>query len=161
LPALVVLAVMTPLMGHRLVERFARWLAARKGVESRSIQFPPTSYLALAGLLFVINFLFFGWMLSLLAEHVFATPNADVLIMTGVFAAAWVIGFVSPGAPAGLGVRELVLILALTPLCGKEVSIGLAGILRLLTTVGDGFCFLVGLLLLNKQNFTERGGRVR
>jgi len=111
--------------------------------------------------LFVINFLFFGWMLRLLAEHVFAIPNADVLLLTGVFAAAWVIGFVSPGAPAGLGVRELVLILALTPLYGKEVSIGLAGIVRLLTTVGDGVFFLAGLSLFHKQGMAERGGRVR
>ena len=55
-------------------------------------------------------------------------------------------GFITPGSPAGLGVRDTVLLAALTPLYGSGVAIGLSLSLRLVTTLGDGVWFFVSLL---------------
>lgn len=63
----------------------------------------------------------------------------------GVYATAWLLGFLMPGAPAGLGVREVVLLLGLTPLVGGPAAMATAALLRLVTTAGDGIAFLVGV----------------
>lgn len=64
--------------------------------------------------------------------------------VVGVYAAAWVLGFVMPGSPAGLGVRELVLLLGLAPIYGASDATAAAALLRLVTVGGDGVAFAVG-----------------
>ncbi len=56
---------------------------------------------------------------------------------------AWVFGFVVPGAPGGIGVREMALILLLTPVMGREF-VGVSGTLhRLITIAGDAAVYLL------------------
>lgn len=75
-----------------------------------------------------------------------ALPDASRFpAVLGVYAAAWLLGFLMPGAPAGLGVREVVLLLGLTPLVGGPAGMAMAALLRLVTTAGDGIAFLVGV----------------
>jgi hypothetical protein len=62
-------------------------------------------------------------------------------------ALAWAAGFVVPGSPAGLGVREAVLIVALESTLAHEASAVVALAFRLLTTAGDGVFCLLALLL--------------
>ncbi len=58
-------------------------------------------------------------------------------LLTGTLAIAWAAGFVTPGAPAGLGVREAVLVLALGPALGEPAALALAALYRLATLGGD------------------------
>jgi uncharacterized membrane protein YbhN (UPF0104 family) len=67
--------------------------------------------------------------------------------VTGIFAAAWLLGFLIPGAPAGLGVREVALSVGLSPIFGAETAVAAAGVLRLVTTLGDGIAFGLGVAL--------------
>jgi hypothetical protein len=53
------------------------------------------------------------------------------------FIVAWLAGYITPGAPGGLGVREAVTIYLLTPSCGEVVSLAAALAMRVVTTVGD------------------------
>ncbi len=69
------------------------------------------------------------------------------LISISTLALAWVAGFVAPGASAGIGVREAVLILALEGALGAEASAAVALALRLVTTAGDGVFFGLALAL--------------
>lgn len=71
--------------------------------------------------------------------------------VTGIYASAWLLGFLMPGAPAGLGVREVVLLLGLSPLIGTEPATAAAATLRLVTTLGDGLAFTLGLALHPRQ----------
>ena len=70
-----------------------------------------------------------------------ALPSPGWLDVVGIYAAAWLLGFLMPGAPAGLGIRELVLLLGLSPLLGEQPAVTAAAALRLVTTVGDGVAF--------------------
>lgn len=97
------------------------------------------------------NFLVFGACAAILARTVFETP-APLPALTGLFAAAWVAGFVTPGAPAGLGVREAVLVGGLRPLVGPGVAFGLPILFRLVTTAGDGVGFGLGWLLRRRAH---------
>ena len=74
------------------------------------------------------------------------------LMCLAALACAWAAGFVVPGSPAGLGVREAVLILALEGALGAEAGTVVALALRLVTTAGDGvFCALALLLPLPQR----------
>ena len=88
-----------------------------------------------------------GLTLELLAHNLFDTGGSEILLLTGIYAVAWVLGFVMPGAPGGLGVREVVLLAALDPLYGSATAVGLAVALRLVTTLGDGVSFLAGFAI--------------
>lgn len=65
-------------------------------------------------------------------------------ILVGVYAVAWLIGFLVPGAPAGLGVREALLVLGLSPLTGAGAAIATTALFRMVTVVGDGVAFILG-----------------
>jgi hypothetical protein len=69
------------------------------------------------------------------------------LTSISALALAWVAGFVAPGASAGIGVREAVLILALDRALGAEASAAVALALRLVTTAGDIVFFGLALAL--------------
>ena len=98
------------------------------------------------------NFLVFGACAAVLARTVLAAPSAPLPALTGLFAAAWVAGFVTPGAPAGLGVREAILVGGLRPLFGPGIALGLPILFRLVTTAGDGVGFGFGWLLRRKTH---------
>ncbi len=66
---------------------------------------------------------------------------------TLAFSLAWVLGFITPGAPGGLGVREAVFVALLSNDLGVGLAIGLAVALRILTSLGDVFIFIVALSL--------------
>ncbi len=66
-------------------------------------------------------------------------------------AAAWLLGFIVPGAPGGLGIREFVLVLGLTPLIGEAQAALDALMFRLVTISGDVLMAAIGGLWLSKQ----------
>lgn len=66
---------------------------------------------------------------------------------TGLMALAWIVGFVVPGAPAGLGVREAALVTLLEPSIGLDAAAASALLFRIVTLSGDGL-LAVGALAL-------------
>ncbi|MFT6527985.1 MAG: uncharacterized membrane protein YbhN (UPF0104 family) [Celeribacter sp.] len=74
-----------------------------------------------------------------------------------VFSMAWLAGFVTPGAPAGLGVREAVILAFLTPVFGPAVALGVSILHRLLCTIVDLITSALGWLLFvkAKKNHVE------
>jgi hypothetical protein len=72
------------------------------------------------------------------------TPRSYALV-TGAFALAWVLGYITPGAPAGVGVREGMLALLLQHAVPAHQLLTLIVSARLATMMGDGICFCVGL----------------
>jgi len=67
-------------------------------------------------------------------------PNeADILMLMGLYAIAFSIGFITPFAPAGIGVREAVLALGLHPYLPLEVIIVISIANRLLYLLAEIF----------------------
>ncbi|MBB3395045.1 hypothetical protein [Rhizobium sp. BK060] len=79
--------------------------------------------------------------------------SLDVWDLMGIGAAAWLIGFVVPGAPGGLGVREAVMIMGLN-LAGHPVSSATVIALghRLVTILGDAIVALCELVIRNLRS---------
>ena len=76
--------------------------------------------------------------------------NIPVLYIFSTFAISWVVGFITPGAPAGLGVRETIMILILTSFIGEPSAAFVALISRLVVTLGDLVFFLFSYPLSRK-----------
>lgn len=95
--------------------------------------------------LFVLSFLILGWLLKSQLSGIFGVHGSSAIELTGLFALIWVAGYLTPGAPAGLGVREALMLLVFGPVYGEAVAIGLGLTLRLATTFGDALAFIVGL----------------
>lgn len=71
-------------------------------------------------------------------------PLSVPLLMTAcaAFSFAWIVGFVTPGAPGGLGVREALLILLLSPSVGESVATAAALLYRFVTLAAEFLYFL-------------------
>jgi hypothetical protein len=67
--------------------------------------------------------------------------NVFVPIVTG-YIAAWLVGFVTPGAPAGVGVREIILMFLLKDIIPGENLLLAVLFGRLITVAGDLLFFL-------------------
>src|SRR5829696_6481042 len=91
-----------------------------------------TAVLALLG-----TWLAYGLHVTLLGWSLGADPAALLLPATGAFAAAWCTGFLLPAVPAGVGVREVVLVLVLAGQLpgGSAAALTVAVLSRLLLTV--------------------------
>lgn len=78
-----------------------------------------------------------AWILFGISIWVTLSPYVDVdstlLYIIGIYALAYVVGFLTPFSPAGLGVRELILVFALVPLgMSNDIAIMLATINRII-----------------------------
>ena len=140
------LAAISPWIGvwvlNRFVPALSRWLG-----HGELVCLPRLSTSLWVGAGFVASFFVLGLMLKWQAVHLFGVNEGDLLTMTLLFASAWTAGYLLPGAPGGLGVREAVSIALLTPILGVGAAIGLSITMRLVTTLGDGLGFLFGLVL--------------
>ncbi|WP_161555986.1 lysylphosphatidylglycerol synthase domain-containing protein [Xanthomonas campestris] len=86
--------------------------------------------------LYLINFIVVGIGFTVLAGF-FGVPLTLVPYMSAAFSLAWVIGSLIPGPPAGLGVRELVLISLLNDIIPHDSAVVLVSMHRLSTFLSD------------------------
>jgi uncharacterized membrane protein YbhN (UPF0104 family) len=77
-------------------------------------------------------------------------PARAVLLGTGAFALAWVVGFLVVIAPAGAGPREAALVLALAPAMASPDALLVALVSRVLMVVGDAAAAGVAALLARR-----------
>jgi hypothetical protein len=86
------------------------------------------------------------WMLALSVSES-GPPSIGLAGSVPVVALAWLVGFVTPGSSAGIGVREAVLIAALEGTLGAPASALIALALRLVTIGGDVVFFTLCVTL--------------
>jgi uncharacterized membrane protein YbhN (UPF0104 family) len=99
--------------------------------------------LALYAVFFVIS----GLVLWLLARGATAHPGSVLRSLVAVVTTAWLLGFVVPGAPAGLGIREAIMIMMLQPQFGEASALLLAALYRVATFGGDALFAAFGFWL--------------
>ncbi|RRH95481.1 hypothetical protein EH240_24835 [Mesorhizobium tamadayense] len=115
----------------------ALWLAGRVGgAVFRAAAVFYLGFLTLSGLVFVAAFGLAG------GPHDFALYPA----VAGAYVLAWLVGLVTPGAPAGLGIREAVLLFLLGGLSSSPVILLAVVIGRTITVLGDLLFFAGGLV---------------
>ena len=107
---------------------------------------------AMARLLFliVIYVLLYvaGFMLA--AMGMLDVPIKDLPVLAGIFCVANTIAFLAIFAPGGIGVREGLLLVGLTPVLGRETAGLIAVGLRLVQVVYDVGVGMIGIVLLHR-----------
>jgi glycosyltransferase 2 family protein len=120
------------------------WLRQRIPLVARGIEAFHPSWLVAALLAYVMFFAIMAFTLWLLCRGLKAEAPGYGYI-AAVAAASWMAGFVVPGAPAGLGVREAAFVTLLGPALPEADVLLLAAALRVATFGGDGLACLAGL----------------
>lgn len=157
LPIIIVLVCASALMiilARHMLPRVLQQLALRQHNDGTPVSLPRNGALAYALVAYLLNYVIFGVGITVMVLLLLPGQQAQWLLLTGSFALAWVIGFFAPGAPAGLGVREGVMLTLLHFSYSKPDALLIVIALRLATTAGDIFCFAAGsaaLLLLRRR----------
>jgi hypothetical protein len=96
-------------------------------------------------------FISYGVMFALLmsVNTVVDISNFGIVIAASV--ASWLIGFITPGVPGGIGVRESVLILMLGPIFSTEIILPAAIIQRVVMIFGDVLAWVASLVIGRKK----------
>jgi uncharacterized membrane protein YbhN (UPF0104 family) len=95
-----------------------------------------------------------GCSLLLLADAISPARHLDLIYAIGLFSTAWVGGFLTVVAPGGLGVREAILVIGLSPIFGQAGALGLAVLLRLVTMASDLIATGTGAIMF--RGYTAR-----
>ncbi|MDR0220216.1 MAG: hypothetical protein LBI54_02290 [Lachnospiraceae bacterium] len=117
--------------------------------------FKNKSFTGLALQLFLYNSIgFFVGALILMVMMWWSAPfeGSAISIVISAYIFSWTVGFLIPGAPAGMGVREAVLLFMLADVCGAEIVLPAAVIQRVIYIFGDVLAFLFCLALSHKQS---------
>ncbi|MGF1592108.1 MAG: hypothetical protein ACFCUW_02445 [Kiloniellaceae bacterium] len=119
----------------------------------RGIRLWPALPLRLLGCLFLIQFTFFALAVllgALLAANMLGLPVASLPAIAFAYLLAWLVGFLTPGAPGGLGVREACLVAALQGYGDLSAILAFAALSRAALLSGEVLFTLSGLLLTPK-----------
>ena len=111
----------------------------------QEITSPGYTAIGLAFFGYCLNYAVIGlglWLISLVVD---GNIQFDYFYLTAVFALSWLLGFITPGAPAGLGVREGIMALLLSGAGPSDAVLLMIAAMRFATIAGDGFTFIVAV----------------
>lgn len=122
-----------------VLSRFPRFAVIQK--------FSRSSYPMMATGLYLFFFIGGGLLLWVLASALTDIWRINLIAATGfAYVASWLVGYISVGAPGGLGVREAILVILLNGVIGEPEALLLGIGLRIATVFGDLFLLAVALL---------------
>jgi uncharacterized membrane protein YbhN (UPF0104 family) len=124
-------------------------LARRPGLDGPPLRLAGIGRSALWAL---VTWICFGLQAAVLAAGLGGTGPAAAVAAVGAFALAWSVGFLVVVVPAGAGVREAVLVLALSPVLTAGAALLVALVSRALLTSAD--LILAGSAVLAERRRT-------
>ena len=135
--------ILRRLYSERISQYLKRIVLAIKAPNSPKLVFSAALFYIFS---FTVNTFVFVMILNQFKNVEMTARTISILI--GSYVLSWLIGYITPGAPGGIGVRELVLVAILTETgTAVESTIVQAAVTtRLITIVGDLLAFL-GVLL--------------
>ncbi len=109
--------------------------------------------LALNFFLYTGTFLIQGIVMAFILTGIFhvslGPENIVAVISSSVL--SWFAGFITPGAPGGIGVKEAVLLWTLSPVYGKEVTLAAALVHRFVSVLADVAAFGIGMIMEKRR----------
>lgn len=85
--------------------------------------------------------------------------SGQLMQVVALVCGAWIVGFLTPGAPAGLGVREAVLLGGLTTLFERQTAVEASVMFRVVSVGADLVALACGLLLRRMPRRPEAGAQ--
>ena len=138
----------------RITERLSN---AVKDVRQKRYRGGVLGFLASLFSLYTLNFIIYAFIVVLAAFNFLGTPItfARAISLSTAYIASWLVGFIIPGAPGGLGVREAVFLILTGPSLGHGEALALAAISRAICFAGDGLAFLAAQAIRIPKNGKE------
>jgi hypothetical protein len=93
-------------------------------------------------LAYSLNYLLVGIGLWCVAFALGESDSLSYLAVTAAFSLSWLLGFMTPGAPAGLGTREGIMLVLLQGTSTSEILVTFVLLARVVTMSGDIISFL-------------------
>lgn len=100
--------------------------------------------------LYLIFFFGIGFITYLIINKVMLV-NLSLLICVFLYSVSWLIGFITPGAPGGLGVRESLFVILSSGIISVGDAFILSAILRLITIIGEVIIFAISIIILKNN----------
>lgn len=113
--ASVLILVIVLLSAPRFLPPLTVWVGSLIGRDIAPPSVPPTSIWT-AAVASTISWLLYGFAFQLFVRGLLGSAPGEISSYIAVYTAAYILGFISPIAPAGLGVRELTLAAFMTQL---------------------------------------------
>lgn len=144
LAAVAAAMLIAPFIAVRVVNRLLPGLSRKLGRGQLLAEPRLPTAMSVAGLI-AISFVVLGLVVDMLAGGLFQHPEIDLIEMVLLFAVSWTAGFLVPGSPGGIGVREAVMIQLMGPAIGLETALGVALVMRVCSMAADALAFGIGL----------------
>jgi len=114
--------------------------------------FKPTAMVRLLGVnalrLMVLAATYFAT-LMLLGQQVTSDMAPQII---GLFVLSWVIGFIIPGAPGGLGVREVIILMFMGDILDESILLSSTIIHRVVCILGDFSAYVLALMYSKRKH---------
>ncbi len=101
--------------------------------------------------LYMIFFLCIGFITYIIVIEVLQL-NISLPICIFLYSLSWLAGFITPGAPGGLGVRESLFIVLSNGILSESDALVLSVLLRIITILGEILVFMIASVIINRQN---------
>jgi len=109
--------------------------------------------------MYIIFFILNGVMFIVLLQSIGAAlSNGLIFPVIGMYTLSWMIGFITPGAPAGLGIREAIMSALLFGVVEVEVVISAVVVYRIITILGDVVAYIIVHQLGSKGIYQRQTG---
>lgn len=135
-----------PYFAINLLNKFAPRISLKVG-HGKLLKAPRIWTAVRVSALMMACYFLLGAVLMLQIRYLFDNDFGSWVELTMVFTAAWVVGYILPGAPGGLGVREAMMLALLGPDLGTTVALGVSVTMRLTSMASDALGFAVGWLI--------------
>jgi hypothetical protein len=117
-------------------------------IEAKMIR-PMLAYTAI----FCVNAIPFIFTIYLLSKE--RIYDNTIVYVIGVYTMAWLVGYITPGAPGGIGIKETILLVLLSPIYGQNLILLVAVITRIINVLGDIFAYIINI---TDQKFMKGNG---
>jgi len=145
--ATITMIALGPFLMNQLIKRFAQ---ASTYVQKVSLFSPKSQvrFFFVPLIAYMLSFLMIGGLICVVSSVVYLSECSlnHMLKFGSIYAIAWTLGLVTPGSPGGIGVRDAVLTVQLSPLIGASHALTLALGLRAAAVLGDVLFYLTSFL---------------
>jgi glycosyltransferase 2 family protein len=136
--------LMAPYLGARLFNRLFPALSRKLG-HGTPLNPPRAITAIVVSALMMLCFCILGTVLQLQTLVLFGHAEGHWMELTLLYTVAWTAGYLVPGSPGGLGVREAVMIKLLAPILGMKLALGTSIAMRASSMIGDALSFAAGM----------------
>jgi hypothetical protein len=106
------------------------------------------------GFISVLLGMFLVFLIGMIGNIPMTTYNVFLIITA--FTTSWLIGFITPGVPGGIGLREAMLVLMLSPYFPREIILTSAVMQRFSMVLGDVLAWVFSIILGKWGTMKER-----